>query len=43
MIGQEQESGSSGERLPSASAGLLLVFGTFGLFYGLIAAVDPFL
>ncbi len=43
MFGQGKDGESSSGNGPSPAAGLLFVLGCFGLFYSLIAFVDPML
>ena len=43
MPGDGAHSSRSNERQPSPAAGVMFVLGCFGLFYGLIAVVDPLL
>ncbi len=43
MTRREDRSSRSEAGPPPASTAILFLFGSFGLFYGLIAVVDPFL
>jgi hypothetical protein len=43
MFGKSEDSSRSNAGQPSPATGLVFVLGCFGLFYGLIAVVDPLL